>query len=89
MLYPAEYENEEVKEEKSHYIYVCRKLAGADQQAADKWDEVVAQLKKEAQREAQLHADDSEDSQEDESTADEGKKKRKAKKGIHFRSFSQ
>ena len=62
MLYPAEYENEEAKEEKSHYIYVCRKMEGADQMAAERWEEVVAQLRKEAEREAQRQAEDSEDS---------------------------
>ena len=87
VLYPAEYESGEAKEEKSHYIYVCRKLAGADQQANEKWDEVVAQLKKEAEREALLHAGDS-DNEDDDDEIQEKKNKKKAIKGIHFRSLS-
>ena len=52
VLYPADCKDEETKEEKSHYIYVSRKLEGAEYVCAENWDKVVAQLKKEAEEEA-------------------------------------
>ena len=30
-----------------HYVYVCRKLAGADEQCLQLWGQVEAQIKKE------------------------------------------
>jgi ubiquinone/menaquinone biosynthesis C-methylase UbiE len=44
ILYPADCTSEEQKEEKSHYIYVCRKQADAERVCAENWDKVVLQL---------------------------------------------
>lgn len=41
ILYPADCESEEQKEEKSHYIYVCRKQADWERVVADNWDKVL------------------------------------------------
>ena len=41
ILYPSDATTEEQKEEKSHYIYVCRKLAGADEVCEENWDKVL------------------------------------------------
>ncbi|TNV82203.1 hypothetical protein FGO68_gene3607 [Halteria grandinella] len=83
ILYPADCTSEEQKEEKSHYIYVCRKQPGAEAVAAENWDRVVEQLKQEAEAAAAEYDGDS--------SGDEEKvgKSNKQKKGIHLRSYSQ
>ncbi len=49
-----------------HYVYICIKIEGADEQALAKWDEVEAQIKKEEQAdEDDLMNDSSEDNEED------------------------
>ena len=65
VLYPADCKDEEAKEEKSHFIYVCRKLPGADEACTDNWDKVVSQLKREAEEEAQALVDACEEEEED------------------------
>jgi hypothetical protein len=52
VLYPTDCKDDEDKEEKSHFIYVCRKLPGADEASTVNWDKVVSQLKREAEEEA-------------------------------------
>jgi hypothetical protein len=32
-IFPSNYENEEEKEEKSHYIYICKKSEDADERS--------------------------------------------------------
>jgi hypothetical protein len=54
VLYPADCTDEATKEEKSHYIYVCRKLPGAEQICKDNWEKVIAQLKREQDEEAKM-----------------------------------
>ena len=52
ILYPAEAASEEQKEEKSHYIYVCRKTEEAVRRASQNFDKVVAEIKRQQEEEA-------------------------------------
>lgn len=67
ILYPVDYQSEEQKEEKSHYIYLCKKNADADQKALENYDKVIGDIKKQQEVEAAEFAakggaDDVEDS---------------------------
>jgi hypothetical protein len=64
VLYPAAEEDpdgramgitEEEKEEKSHYIYLCRKRADADEVCRTKWLQVQEDLTREAEAENSIH----------------------------------
>ena len=50
ILYPIEAKNEEEKEEKTHYIYVCRKQSQEESmEAAKHFESVCAEIIKEAE----------------------------------------
>ena len=46
VLYPVDAKTEEQKEEKSHYIYVCKKLEDADRVASEHYDKVIKDIVK-------------------------------------------
>lgn len=68
ILYPESAQTEEEKEEKSHYLYVCRKKPEADQIPACTFDEVAKQIIKEQEEELQKYADEERDTSEDSNT---------------------
>jgi len=52
ILYPADAVSEDQKEEKSHFIYVCRKNDDADRIAAENYEKVLKEIKRQQEEEA-------------------------------------
>ena len=52
ILFDADCETEEDKESKSHYIYVCKKQAGADETFQQNYKDCIQMLQEEAQAQA-------------------------------------
>ena len=56
ILYDSDCQTDEEKQNQCHYIYVSKKLDGADEVSAEYYDECLAQLKLEAEIQKELEA---------------------------------
>lgn len=60
VLYPADCETQEQKDEKSHYIYVCKKNEDADRISEEYFEKTCLQIILDAEKETEKDEEDSE-----------------------------